>query len=215
MEINTHKHDNMDYFADLTGEIKETAPKNLEEIGTRIKKIRESKGLSISELSKLTGFEIDLLANIENETIKPQLGTVTRLSKVLDSAFSNIISGEGDRDYSITRKNEERSVTRATDQKGQKDLYLYKSLAPEVKGRHMEAFLVKLNENPDKETSIHEGEEFIYVLSGSVLARIGEEETVLEPGDSIYYLSTKPHVISANKDTANILAVLYYTEAKK
>ena len=209
MEIKTHEHDNVDYFSDLTGEIKETAPKKIEEIGSRIKRIRESKGLSLSELSKLTGFDVELLTNIENETVKPQLGTVTRLSKVLHSAFSNIISGEGHKKYSITRKNEARSINRATSQKGMKDLYLYKSLAPEVKGRHMETFLVRLNENPERETSIHEGEEFIYVLSGIVIAKIGEEETVLNPGDSIYYLSTVPHVIAAKENTADILAVLY------
>lgn len=209
MELTPQRHDNVDYFEDLTGEIKETKPKAVEEIGSRIKKIRESKGLSISELAKLTGFEIDLLTQIENETVKPQLGTITKLSKVLDSAFSNLVSGSADEDYSITRKNEERDVSRATSGKGEKDLYLFKSLAPEVKGRHMEAFLVKLNENAEKETSIHEGEEFIYVLSGSVYVKIGDEETVLSPGDSIYYLSTKPHVVAANEGTADILAVLY------
>ena len=114
MEIKTDRHDNVDYFEDLTGEIKKTSPEPIEEIGSRIKRIRESKGLSISEISKLTGFDVDLLTNIENDTVKPQLGTVTRLSKVLDSAFSNIISGPGDKTYSITRKNGERSVKMAT-----------------------------------------------------------------------------------------------------
>ena len=41
MEKNTHTHHSVDFFEDLTGEIKESAPKNVEEIGARIKKIRE------------------------------------------------------------------------------------------------------------------------------------------------------------------------------
>ena len=94
-------------------------------------------------------------------------------------------------------------------QKGKKQLYTYKSLAPEVKGRHMEALIVQLEENPDEEASVHEGEEFIYVLEGAAIVKIGEDKFELEPGDSVYYLSTTPHMIAAKKGRATILAVLY------
>ena len=93
--------------------------------------------------------------------------------------------------------------------KGKKQLYTYKGLAPEVKGRHMEAMIVQLEENPDPEPSIHEGEEFIYVLDGVVSLKIGEDSFTLEPGDSVYYLSTTPHLIAAKSGKATILAVLY------
>ena len=109
----------------------------------------------------------------------------------------------------MTRKPEQRPVSRSTAQKGRKDLYTYKSLAPEVKGRHMEALLVQLEENPDEELSVHEGEEFIYVMEGTVLFKIGEERFELEPGDSIYYLSTTQHLVAAKQGRATILAVLY------
>ena len=36
----------MDFFQDLTGEIDEPRPKDIEEVGARIRKIREEKGLS-------------------------------------------------------------------------------------------------------------------------------------------------------------------------
>jgi quercetin dioxygenase-like cupin family protein len=83
------------------------------------------------------------------------------------------------------------------------------SLAPDVKGRHMEALIVKLKENPDEEVSIHEGEEFIYVLEGTVSLKIGADAFDLEPGDSVYYLSTTPHLIAAKSGEATIIAVLY------
>ncbi len=202
-------HINVDYFEDLTGDIKASGKKTGEEIGGRIKSLRESKGLSLNELSNMTGFEVELLAGIENEEVQPQLGTVIKLSKALDSAFSRLISGVGSGLYSVTRKDDRKQVARSTSKKGEKKLYSYQSLAPEVQGRHMEALMVILEENPEKEMSIHEGEEFIYVVDGTVLVKIGEENFELESGDSIYYLSTTPHMISAKKETANILAVLY------
>jgi transcriptional regulator with XRE-family HTH domain len=202
-------HINVDFFEDLTGDISQTPRKGIEEIGKRIKALREHKGLSLDELSNMTGFDVELLSNIETNKVQPQLGTVIKLSKALDSAFSRLISGTGDRIYSITRKHEQKIVSRSTAKKGKKQVYIYKSLAPEVKGRHMEALIVQLEENPDKENSVHDGEEFIYVLDGIVVLNIGEETFDLNPGDSAYYLSTTPHLVASKKGKATILAVLY------
>jgi len=200
---------NMDFFEDLTGDIPVEPPKGIEDVGQRIRKIREEKGLSLEELSRLTGFDVDFLARLEKNEAQPQLGTVIELSKALDSAFGRLVSGVGDKLYSITRKNERRTVSRSTSSTGQKQVYTYKSLAPEVKGRHMEALIVQLEVDPDKEISIHDGEEFIFVLDGIVALEIGDDKFELEPGDSVYYLSTTPHHIAAKKDKATILAVLY------
>ena len=199
----------VDFFEDVTGDISKATPKSVEEIGVRIKSIREEKGLSLDQLSKLTGFDVELLSNIESSKVQPQLGTIIKLSKALDSAFGRIVSGVGDKLYSVTRKNEQKIVSRSTSRKGRKQLYTYKSLAPEVKGRHMEALIVQLEENPEDEMSVHEGEEFIYVLDGTVLLNIGGDKFELEPGDSAYYLSTTPHLIASKSGKATILAVLY------
>ena len=209
MEKTPKPYINVDFFEDLTGKIPEGKKESVEEIGQRIKKIRKEKGLDLSELSNLTGFDTDLLSRIENDEVQPQLGTMIKLSKALDSAFGRIVSGVGDRLYSITRNNERKVVSRSTSHKGQRKAYTYMSLAPEVKGRHMEAMLVQLEVDPEEEISIHEGEEFIFVLDGVVKMKIGEDAFDLEPGDSIYYLSTTPHHISAKTGKAAILAVLY------
>ena len=201
-------HINVDFFEDLTGDISQSPRKGVEEIGKRIKALREHKGLSLEELSNMTGFDVELLSNIETNTVQPQLGTVIKLSKALDSALGRLLSGTGDRLYSITRKHEQKIVSRSTAQKGKKQVYIYKSLAPEVKGRHMEALIV-LEENPDNEVSVHDGEEFIYVLDGIVVLNIGEETFDLNPGDSAYYLSTTPHLVASKKGQATILAILY------
>jgi transcriptional regulator with XRE-family HTH domain len=197
-----------EYFKELTGDIA-AAPKELDEIGIRIKNIREEKGLSLNELSKLTGFDVELLANMEGNKVQPQLGTVIKLSKALDSAFGRIVSGVGNKFYSVTRKNERMRISRSTSHKGGKQVYTYMSLAPEVKGRHMEALIVRLEENPEDDMSVHDGEEFIYVLEGLVALKIGADSFELEQGDSAYYLSTTPHLIAAKKGIATILAVLY------
>jgi len=202
-------HINVDYFQGLTGDISESTADGVEDVGNRIKMIREEKGLSLEALSQMTGFEVELLSKIEKAEVQPQLGTVIKLSKALDSAFGSLVSGVGDNMYSITRKNDQKIVSRSTSHKGKKKAYTYKSLAPEVKGRHMEALIVQLEADPDPEHSVHDGEEFIYVLNGTVALTIGDDAFELEPGDSAYYLSTTPHIITAKGGKATILAVLY------
>ncbi len=205
---------NVDYFEDLTGRIEpgkgeaaSTAP--CDQIGRRIQKIREQKGISITDLSRLTGFDKAMLREIENGDVCPQLGTVIKLSKALDSALERLISEEGRRLYTVTRRDERKIISRTTTSRGHRPAYTYMSLAPEVKGRHMEALMVELEEMSVEETSVHAGEEFIFVLDGVVALHIGDERFELQPGDSAYYLSTTEHLISAKGGKAKILAVIY------
>jgi transcriptional regulator with XRE-family HTH domain len=202
-------HINVDYFEDLTGEISMEKSGSVEDIGPRIKALREEKQVSLEDLAETTGFETSYLADIEGGKVQPQLGTIIKLSKALDAAFSRLISGPGDKPYAVTRKNERKPVSRTTTPKGKKQLYSYLSLDADVQGRHMEALIVQLEKNPDEETSQHQGEEFIFVLDGRVLVKLGEDRFELEPGDSIYYLSTVPHLVAATQGKAMILAVLY------
>ncbi len=202
-------HINVDYFEDLTGDIRTPEQDSSIHIGERIRKLREEKGLSLEELSARTGFDGQLLSQIEKNEVSPQLGTILRLSKSLDGAFGQLLSGEGDKPYAITRLKDRKTVSRSTSQKGQKHIYSYKGLAPEVEGRSMEPLIVQLQETPEKEISTHDGEEFIYVLNGTVLLELGEDHFELEPGDSAYYLSNTPHWIAAKSGQATILAVIY------
>ncbi len=208
---------NVDYFEDLTGKIEpgaptaaqgaETAP--CEQIGQRIRKMREDKGVTIAGLAELTGYDEEMLANIEDGSVCPQLGTVIKLSKALDGALQQLISREGRQPYVVTRKGESKEISRSTSQRGQKAAYTYMSLAPEVRGRHMEPLIVDLEAVAEAERSIHDGEEFIYVLQGHVRLDIGDDHFELHPGDSAYYLSTSPHLITAREGKAKILAVIY------
>lgn len=197
-----------DRYEMLTGNVEAAEPVSTVTVGDRIRRIREEKGLSYEQISNLTGFDVDFLHMMEKGDVQPQIGILVKLSKALDAAFSRLLSGVGNDVYSVTRKDERKLVSRSTSKKG-KNLYTYQSLAPEVQGRHMESLIVTLEENPEQEMSVHDGEEFIFVLENIVVAKIGEDMFELAPGDSVYYLSTTPHMVAAKKDKAVILAVIY------
>ncbi|MDD9302539.1 MAG: helix-turn-helix transcriptional regulator [Desulfobacter sp.] len=183
-------HINVDYFEDLTGHISDGKAGDVDEVGTRIRQLRKERGISLADLSSLTGFKVEKLEAIEAGREKPQLGMGTKL-------------------YSITRKNQRKQVARSASKTGKKNVYSYMSLAPEVQGRHMEALIVQLENTEESEISVHNGEEFIYVLEGTANLTIAKDSYDLAPGGSAYYLSTTPHYLTAKTPKATILAVLY------
>ncbi len=181
-------------------------------VGERIRELRETKALSLREMADLTGFSTALLSQMENHLISPSLGTLIKISRALDVNLGYFF-GEGPGEpYAIVRKDERRKVSRFASKDGVKYGYSYESLGFEKKDRHMEPFLVTLEPATVKsaKTSIHEGEEFIFVLEGEMEVTLGDHTDVLYPGDSIYYDSTIPHRVQCHKDKeTKIVAVLY------
>jgi len=180
-------------------------------VGERVKAVRENRNLSLQDISQRTDLDVSLLEQIESGSLAPPLGTVIKLAKALDMKMGYFISGEEDRAYTIVRKDDRKVVSRYDSKKGEYYGYGYESLAPHKKNRHMEPFLVSLDPaETEEERSTHDGQEFIYVLEGTMEVRLGEEIHIIEPGDSIYYDSTVPHLVKCHGDKrTKILAVLY------
>jgi quercetin dioxygenase-like cupin family protein/DNA-binding XRE family transcriptional regulator len=181
------------------------------EMGMRLKKAREGRGLSIFDIYLRTNVPVDQLSQIEEGKVIPPLGTVIKLAKSLDIKIGDLISGEAGEDYTIVRK-DDRKVTSRYDSRREKHYgYEYESLAPHKTDRHMDPFLVTLEPSEtDEERSAHDGQEFIFVLQGKMEVRLRDHIHLLEPGDSIYYDSTVPHLVKCHRgEAAKILAVLY------
>ena len=180
-------------------------------VGEKVKMVREDRGLSIEDVAQRTGMDARLINQIEEGKIDPPLGNVIKLSKALDMKMGYFISGEENQAYTIVRKNDRQVISRYDSKKTKQYGYEYISLAPHKRDRHMEPFLVTLSPSlTDEERSSHDGQEFIYILMGNVEIRLGEEIHYLDPGDTIYYDSTVPHLVKSRGDEeAKIVAVLY------
>ena len=180
-------------------------------VGERVKRVRERRGLSFRDVSQRTGIDEITIQHIEEGTLLPPLGTVIKLAKALQMKMGYFISGDEEKPYTIVRSHDRKVVSRFDSRKGKHYGYAYESLAPYKKDRHMEPFLVTLEPaNTEMERSTHDGQEFIFVLSGKMEVRLEEASYILEPGDAIYYDSTVPHLVKCyGAETTRILAVLY------
>jgi transcriptional regulator with XRE-family HTH domain len=181
-------------------------------VGEKVKTLREQKGLSLKDLGDLTGFSTALLSQMENHLVSPSLGTMIKLAKALGVKVGDFLGETEGEPFAIVRKDERKTVSRFASKEGVKYGYFYEALGFEKKNRHMEPFIVTLEPATVKtsKTSMHDGEEFIFVLEGAMEVILGSHTDVLYQGDSIYYDSNIPHRVQCHQDrVTRILAVLY------
>lgn len=181
-------------------------------VGEHIRAARLAKGLTLQQLADRTGFSASVLSQVENRMTSPPLGMLVKIANAFDASVSTLIGGRAETAFSIVRKDDRATVSRVELKGGGKAEYSYEALGTGKAGHRMEPFLVRLQPiaDPNVPRSVHEGEEFLFVLSGRVEVFLGDHADVLEEGDSIYYNSTTPHhVHSAGPGEASLLAVIH------
>jgi transcriptional regulator with XRE-family HTH domain len=171
-------------------------------IGQRIRKMREAQGLTVHEVSTLVGVASERLTEIEDGHGLPSVGQIIKLSRVLGSRVDGILHGGAapSRPLTVCRAGEAGSE----DEQGDTDQgYTYRSLGrPSAPGQGMEPLLITFVPGRSEVRPIaHDGQEFVYVLEGKVELFHDGERCTLEPGDSVYLDSTRPHLFRALGDT--------------
>jgi quercetin dioxygenase-like cupin family protein/DNA-binding XRE family transcriptional regulator len=181
-------------------------------IGEKIKSLRIKKGMSTADVSQNSGISEAIITGIEDHTISPPLGNIISLANVFQVTVGDLFGDSADSPFCIVRSDDRKTVSRFTSTDGKSGAYNYESLGHQKQNRHMEPFLVTLSpvEVPQLEPNQHVGEEIIFVLEGQVDVMLSDHTDILNPGDSIYYDSNLPHIVSCHGEKpATILAVIY------
>ena len=188
----------------------EVAKKERGALGERIRTARETRGLTLEDISSRTGIDVPTLRRLESSEMAPPLGQLIRLGKALDMKMGYFISPGVDKPMTVVHKDKRRAVARYGQKKQEQYGYSYESLAPEKANRMMEPFIVTLLPTAAEEFSAHDGQEFLFVLEGEMKVQVGDQIEFLRPGDAVYYDSNQPHLVkSATRTKTTILAVLY------
>jgi transcriptional regulator with XRE-family HTH domain len=190
-----------------------TKPDEGMSIGQRVHKVREEKGLTTEDVGQRTGLGKKYLEQIEEGQVAPPLGVLIKVAKALDMKLGRFISTGEVKPFTVVRKDERQVVSRYTSAQTDQYGYTYESLAPDKKDRYMEPFMVTLAPSKaKKELSTHAGQEFIYVLEGSLEVILEDYTDLLHPGDSIYYDSTVPHLVRCHGGKEAVILAVLYTE---
>jgi transcriptional regulator with XRE-family HTH domain len=163
-------------------------------IGEKLRSMRLRKSMGLVELGKHTGLSAALLSKLERGKLFPTLPTLLRIAMVFGVGLDYFFTDERKRRVvGLVRKGER---VRFPERPGTPDVqYYFECLDYRATERKLSAFLADFQEVPVEKLKPHQhaGVEFLYVIKGSLAIRIGSEEFVLEPEDSIYFDSAVLH----------------------
>ncbi|QUJ76806.1 helix-turn-helix transcriptional regulator [Sulfitobacter albidus] len=165
-----------------------TGPDKIEpaKLGQLIRKCRQQRKLTLKELCDKAGMSVGYLSQVERGNATPSLGTLAQISHALDLGLDYFVARPKPGDavsYAERRPKFSISDTSVT----------YETLSSEFPGHELSAFIMHCPPGFKSETFQHEGEEFIYILSGSIEKTLDGEAFTLREGDSLHYNGLTPH----------------------
>lgn len=179
----------------------------LKQVAMRIRELREIAGLSIEDLARELEISPETYTEFESGECDISVSYLYEIANKFHVELTAILTGENPKLHTFSHVKNGKGVT----VERRKD-YLYQSLAPNFVRKRAEPFLVTVAPKPDDEPiarNSHYGQEFNYLLKGSLLVVIGDNELILNEGDSLYFDSHHPHGMKAlNGEPAEFLAII-------
>ena len=180
----------------------------IKQIASRIKELREIFGVTMETLAQEFNVPINLYQEYESGNVDIPVSILYKISHRFKVELTSLITGEEPRlhTYALTRGGKGVSVERRKD-------YKYQSLAYNFIDKKAEPFLVTV-EAETASTPIsfnsHPGQEFNYVLEGTLKIVLDGHELILNTGDSLFFDSGVNHGMKAmNGKTAKFLAIIF------
>jgi transcriptional regulator with XRE-family HTH domain len=170
----------------------------IKQIAERIKEIREISGISAETLAIKLGIPSDIYLNYESGNTDIPVGVIFKISELFNIELSVMLGGDNPklRVYGVVRSGKGLKLER-------RKQYKYENLAYNFIHKKAEPFIVTIDPQPENslmEFNSHPGQEFNYVLEGSMMSNIDGHEIVLNQGDSIYFDSGCKHAMKALKN---------------
>ena len=176
----------------------------LQQIADRIKYLRDILDMSALDLAKAIDMPLELYNSYENCEKDIPISMIYNVAAVMGVDPTELLTGESPRmdTYAVTRKGAGVGVERY---KG----YAFESLAYNFRGRNKEPMIVTISPSEGKPQLVsHGGQEFNYVIEGTIKVVVGDREFTLNAGDSIYFNPEKPHGQRAVTDNAKFLTII-------
>lgn len=182
----------------------------MEQIAQRIKELREILEISQKDISQKIGVTLEQYLAYENAETDMPISVLYAIASVLGTDPTVLLTGDNPKmdNYTIVRDGQGLSVERY---KG----YSFSSIAYNYKNREMEPMVVFINRDENSHGLVsHGGQEFNYILEGTVKVILASREFVLNKGDSIYFDPAVPHAQLSVTKQAKFLTVLTDNLAK-
>lgn len=176
-------------------------------IAARMRELREIAGYSYEEVASMLNVSTDEYISYENAAQDIPIGFLNEFANRFNVDLTELLTGKSPKltRYALVRSGKGVNVERRAP-------YKYQSLAYNFINKKAEPFLVTVMPNGSSEISLntHPGQEFNYVVEGTLMIVIDGKEFILNKGDSLYFDSNLPHGMKAlGNQTAEFLAIIF------
>jgi transcriptional regulator with XRE-family HTH domain len=156
-------------------------------LGPAIRRVRRERSLTLEELAGEVGTSVAHLSRLESGTRQPSLDGLLRIAAALGVEVGKLLDAPEEPGPGTV-------VRGATSPVYEGGGLRFQPLVPEAGPEGLTAVKVIFPvDRSDPDYREHEGEEWIYVLSGRLRLTLGRESTVLEAGDAAYFNGLLPH----------------------
>lgn len=158
------------------------------DVGTRLRQLREGRGVSMRTLATMSGLSANALSMIERGKTSPSVSTLYRLADALDVPVTDFFSPAPARQKVVFLKSDTR--TRLPFMRG-----LWEGLGGENFVGRVMPFMLTLEAGASSGPAnvIHTGHEFVFCLRGQIEYLVEGQSYLLETGDSLLFAANLNH----------------------
>jgi transcriptional regulator with XRE-family HTH domain len=163
-------------------------------IGPKVRALRLKKSMGLVELGKHTSLSPAMLSKIERGRLFPTLPTLLRIALVFGVGLDFFFSAPRQKPpLGVVRRKERLRFTERLG--GAEPAFEFESLDFAAVERRLNAYYAEFPSVAPEKLRLHQhsGGEFVYVLQGTLTVRVGDEDHVVEAGDSMYFDSSVLH----------------------
>lgn len=156
----------------------------LDAVGARLRALRSDRGLTLAQVADATGVSVSTLSRLESGGRRPTLELLLPLAREYQVPLDELVDAPATGDprvYARPFQRHDRTFVPLTRRPG--GLRAYKVVIPPEPSR------------PDPELKVHEGWEWLYVLSGRLRLLLGEHDLTLGPGEVAEFDTRTPHAL--------------------
>ena len=178
--------------------------KKLYQIPDRIREMRDILDLTPETVAAHLRIPIEEYSGFEKGEQDIPISALYEISALFGVDMTVLLTGDAPRmnTHTVVRRGEGVNVERFPG-------YTYSAMAYNFIGRIMEPLIVELSPSDEAPAlAMHPGQEYNYVLSGTVKIRIGKHDYILNQGDSVYFDPQLPHSQRAVDAAASFLTVI-------
>ena len=167
-----------------------------------LRAVRRQRGMTLDDLAERTGLTKSYLSKIERSRSTPSIAVAIKVARALDADVAQLFSERGDADKIAVDRAADRSAPRQR----------YRALAAGMLGKSMSPFVIHPTGPAKGEAqpwhALHDGQEFVFVHSGTVELTYGDATWTLTAGDSAYFDASISHRIrTIGTQPAEVLVV--------